>query len=251
MMNTEGDRLLAAPPAPGDGRSSACIWPILVGHPVDLPTAQPPGQLRARPSQPCGYLPHRHPSMTSRSDTADTGAHGHRTPHPGQRTADTRTPHRTLDSSSRGQARADTGCSLRTPDAGRGRGHGDEGTAGIRTSWAAAPNGGAQDTQPCPSGQRPQRVATMTAQRWATCQHETAARSTRHLLGHPAGQPRLGALLSSDDFGSSVERDVHGQVLCRALAWLYERTDVKQCGTVVRDAKSRQGLVPLVWNTTG
>jgi hypothetical protein len=29
--------------------------------------------------------------MTFRSDTADTGAHGHRTLHPGQRTADTRT----------------------------------------------------------------------------------------------------------------------------------------------------------------
>jgi len=33
-----------------------------------------------------------------------------------------------------------------------------------------------------------------------------------------------GALLSSDDFGSSVERKAHGQVLCRALVWLYEWT---------------------------
>jgi hypothetical protein len=35
---------------------------------------------------------------------------------------------------------------------------------------------------------------------------------------------RLGALLSSDNFGSSVERKAHGQVLCRALVWLYEWT---------------------------
>ena len=112
---------------------------------------------------------HRHPSMTSRSDSGHGSA---RTPDASPWTPDgghpdAQTPLRTLDSSSRGQARVDTGRSLRTPDAGRGCGHGDEGTAGIRTCWAAAPNGGALDAHPCPSGQRPQRVATMTAQRWA------------------------------------------------------------------------------------
>jgi hypothetical protein len=40
--------------------------------------------------------------------------------------------------------------------------------------------------------------------------------------GTPPSSRRLGALLSSDDYGSSVERQAHGQVLWRALAWLYE-----------------------------
>jgi hypothetical protein len=172
------------------------------GRPPSRPAHCPTTRATTSPAIAAVRLPAPpSPSMTSRSDTADTGAHGHRTPHPGQRTADTRTlsrhtGHWTAVRVDR-HARTPDARSLRTPDAGRGRGHGDEGTAGTRTSWAAAPNGGALDTQPCPSGQRPQRVATMTAQRWVTCQHETAARSTRHLLGHPAGQaaPRRTAVL--------------------------------------------------------
>jgi hypothetical protein len=64
----------------------------------------------------------------------------------------------------------------------------------------------------------------------------------------PPSSWRLGALLSSDDFGSSVEREAHGQVLCRALAWLYEWT----WSTAGRssDARGRQSLVPLVCDTT-
>jgi hypothetical protein len=80
------------------------------------------------------------PSTTSRSDTVDTGTRGHRTPHPwtpdgGHRTL--RRPHRTPDSSrvtgTRGHWTLAPDSGHRTPDAGRGRGHGDEGTAGIHT----------------------------------------------------------------------------------------------------------------------
>jgi|Tabmets5t2r1_1033131.scaffolds.fasta_scaffold48506_1 hypothetical protein len=55
----------------------------------------------------------------------------------------------------------------------------------------------------------------MTARRWGHLPHETASRTIRQLLGRPTGKPRgrLGALLSSDDFGSSVEREAAGQVL--------------------------------------
>jgi hypothetical protein len=67
--------------------------------------------------------------------TPDSGHLGAQTPAPdtGQR--------------SRGQASVDTGRLHRTPDtghrtldAGRGRGQGDEGAAGIRTSWATTPS---------------------------------------------------------------------------------------------------------------
>jgi hypothetical protein len=51
------------------------------------------------------------------------------------------------------------------------------------------------------------RLATMTARRWATCSVA------------PPAKPRLGALLSSDDYGSSVEREAHGQVLWRVQMW--------------------------------
>ena len=82
-------------------------------------------------------------STTSlRPDTAGAGTHRHQTPTPdaGHRTPDSGhldaptaapdTGHR-----SRGQASVDTGRSHRTLDAGhgRGRGQGDDGTAGIRT----------------------------------------------------------------------------------------------------------------------
>jgi hypothetical protein len=82
-------------------------------------------------------------SRTSlRSDTAHATTPRHRTPTPDarQRTpgrSDARTGHWTPV---RGQASVDTGRSHRTPDTGRGRGQGNEGTAGIRTSWATTPS---------------------------------------------------------------------------------------------------------------
>jgi hypothetical protein len=103
---------------------------------------------RPRPSQPRGFLPHRrpprpHPGRTQRTrertDTDTDADSGHRTP-------DTRTfrrPHRTLDTGrvDRHAWRLDVRTGHRTPAAGRGCGHTDEGTAGVRTSWATMPSG--------------------------------------------------------------------------------------------------------------
>jgi hypothetical protein len=159
--------------------------PILVGHAVDLATAnhlprrrpspsrrlrwtqhglrpsRPPGAdpgrrrasrghggrpRRPRPSQPCGCLPHRH--SPDHTPVGHSGRGNARTPdaHAGHRTPDTwtlRRPHRTPDSG-RVDRHAWT-LSARTgdwtPDAGRGHRQGDEGTAGIRTSWAAMLSG--------------------------------------------------------------------------------------------------------------
>jgi hypothetical protein len=102
-----------------------------------------------------------------------------------------------------------------TLDAGRGRGQGDEGAAGIRTSWVTTPSdrtlgrptvflwtAPAALDSPCRLGGE------------AAFQRQIASR--RRLLGRSAGvERRLGALLSSDDFGSSVEREAQGQVLWR------------------------------------
>src|SRR5215218_3064705 len=104
-----------------------------------------PGQ----PSRAAACPPPR--SLTSlRPDTADAGTHGQRTPigdrtpNTGDRPADTwtlRRPHRTLDTG-RVDRQAWTlvaGTGHWTPDAGRGRGQGDDGTAGIQTSWTTTP----------------------------------------------------------------------------------------------------------------
>jgi hypothetical protein len=94
----------------------------------------------------------------------------------------------------------------RTPDAGRGRGQGDEGAAGVQTSWATTPSDRALGRptvflwtapatldSPCRLGGE------------AAFQREIASR--RQLRGRSAGvERRLGALLSSNDYGSRVER---------------------------------------------
>jgi hypothetical protein len=121
----------------------------------------------------------------------------------GRRTPDTgtlRRPHRTPD----------TGRDEKhvwTLDAGRGRGQGDEGTSGIRTSGATVPSDRALGhptvflwTAPAALGS-PCRLGVE-----ATFQHEIASRTTMQLLGRSPAKARPGALLSSDDYGSSVER---------------------------------------------
>ena len=158
-----------------------------------------------------------HPSHTAACPTAalqDLTLAGHsargnaQTPdaHTGRRTADTwtfRRPHRTLDIGPVDRQAwtlvARTG--HRTLDTGRwrGRGQGDEGAAGIRTSWATTPSDrtlgrptvflwtapGALDS-PCRLGGK------------ATVQRKLASR--RQLLGRSAGvERRLGALLSSEN----------------------------------------------------
>jgi hypothetical protein len=107
---------------------------------------------RPRPSQPYGCLPHRrapgpHFGRTQRTrQRTDTGR-PHRTPTPdaGQPTpgrSDARTGYWTPVpwTGKRGywSLAPDTG--HWTPGAGRGRGQGDEGAAGIRTSWAITPS---------------------------------------------------------------------------------------------------------------
>jgi hypothetical protein len=183
------------------------------------------------------------PSRTSlRSKTADAGTHGHRTPDAWT----LRRPHRTLDTGrvDRHAWTLDARTGRRTPDAGRGRGHGDEGTAGVRTSWATTPNG-------LTLGHPTVFLCTAPA---ALGNHDGSA------LGHlperdcllalpascsvtpPAAKRRLGALLSSDDFGSRVEREAQGQVLWRVRVklageggscgrlWVWERAGQRLSG---------------------
>ena len=235
----------------------ACTRPLLVGHAVELATAQPPPtttarskptprlaqhrlrQLRARgsdsgrrraghgrsgrprrprPSQPYGCLPHRrapgpHFGRTQRTRQRTNTGRPHRTPTPdaGQRTpgrSDARTGHWTSVpwTGKRGHWSLAPDTGHRTPDAGRGRGQADEGAAGIRTSWATTPSDRALGrptvflwTAPAALGS-PCRLGGEAA-----FQREIA--SHRQLLGRSAGvERRLGALLSSDDYGSSVER---------------------------------------------
>jgi hypothetical protein len=135
-----------------------CTRPILVGHAVELATAQPPPtttarskptprlakqrlrQLRARgsdsgrrraghgrsgrprrprPSQPYGCLPTARSRTSLRPDAADAAMHRHRTPDSGH--LDAQTPAPDTGHRSRGQASVDTGRSHRTPDTDTGR----------------------------------------------------------------------------------------------------------------------------------
>ena len=167
-------------PAPYRREILAGIRPLLVGHTVDLATAQPPPRTTAR-SKPRPPLAHPlaqhgqrqaptqadeavmdtagdhadpgHPSRTPacptphsttspRSDTADAGTHGHRTP-------DTRTlrrPHRHRTpvawTGTRGHWPLTPDTEHWTPDAAEDADRAGEAsrTAGIRTSWATTPS---------------------------------------------------------------------------------------------------------------
>jgi hypothetical protein len=141
------------------------------------------------PSRAAACPPPR--SLTSlRPDTADAGTHGQRTPtgdrtpNTGDRPADTwtlRRPHRTLDTG-RVDRQAWTLVARTghwTPDAGRGRGQGDDGTAGIQTSWTTTPGDRALGrptvflwTGPAGLGS-PCRLGSKV-----TCRRETASRTT-------------------------------------------------------------------------
>jgi hypothetical protein len=159
------------------------------------------------------------------ADNADTDARrtdagrSHRTPHPdtGHRTPDGRTPdtghrtgghrtggHRTGGHRTGGHRTPDTGqADAGHADADAGRGQGDQGTVGIRVPrhrW---------DGEPCCCGWHARRSSTMTALGGeATCQRARlpATPPGSCWVAPPAAERRLGALLSLDDFGSSVER---------------------------------------------
>jgi hypothetical protein len=155
-----------------------------------------------------------HPSHTAACPRRAPGPHfgrtqrtrqrtdtGRRTADTGQRTpgrSDARTGHWTAVpwTGKRGHWSLAPDTGHWTPDAGRGRGQGDEGAAGIRTSWATTPSdrtlgrptvflwtAPAALDSPCRLGGE------------AAFQREIASR--RQLLGRSAGvERRLGALLS-------------------------------------------------------
>jgi hypothetical protein len=179
---------------------------------------------RPRPSQPYGCLPHRrapgpHFGRTQRTRQRTNTGRPHRTPTPDAHTGrrhrtpdsghlDTQTPAPDTGHRSRGQQAwtlvARTG--HRTPDTGRGRGQADEGAAGHRTSWATTPSDRALGRPTVFLWTAPAALGSLCRLGGeAAFQREIA--SHRQLLGRSAGvERRLGALLSSDDYGSSVER---------------------------------------------
>jgi hypothetical protein len=153
----------------------ACTRPVLVGHAVELATAHHLPRRRPSPNRNLRWPSTASRSWTQRATTPTPaipaiglsahrrapGPHSGRTQRTRQRT-DTGRPHRTPtpDPGQRTPGRSDgtghwtpvagTGkrghwtlapdTGHRTLDAGRGRGQGDDGTAGIRTSWAATPS---------------------------------------------------------------------------------------------------------------
>jgi hypothetical protein len=200
-------------PAPYRRTILACTRPILVGHPVELATAQPPPTTTAR-SKPtprlaqhaCASFEHQaptqadhEPGMDAAGDHADP-AHPSRTAacptaalqdltsagHSGRgnaQTPDAHTGRRTADAGQRTPGRSDgTGHWTPVRWAGKSRhwslapdtGHwtlaedveqGDEGAAGIRTSWATTPSDARWDAQPCSCGRRLRRSTAHAARR--------------------------------------------------------------------------------------
>jgi hypothetical protein len=163
------------------------------------------------PSRTAACPPPR--SRTSlRPDTGDAATHRHRTPTPdaGQRTpgrSDARTGHWTpvTWTGKRGHWSLAPDTGHWTPDAGRGRGQVTKArpASGPRPPRRATAR---WDAQPCSCGRRLRRsTAHAGSAVRPPSQREIASR--RQLLGRSAGvERRLGALLSSDDYGSSVER---------------------------------------------
>ena len=114
---------------------------------------------RPRPSQSYSCLPTA--ALQDLTPAGHSGRGNAQTPdaHSGRRTADTwtlRRPHRTLDTGPVDRQAwtlvARTG--HWTPDADRGRGQGDEGAAGIWTSWPPRRATARWDAQPCSCGRR-------------------------------------------------------------------------------------------------
>jgi hypothetical protein len=187
----------------------------------------------ADPGHPSHRLPaHRrapgpHSGRTQRTRQCSDTGRPHRTPDSGR-------PHRTPDSGhldarmapdtghpSLGQASVDTGRSHRTPDTG----HRTLAEDADRVTTARPASGPPRpprratarwDAQPCSCGRRLRALdSPCRLGGEAAFQREIASR--RQLLGRSGGvERRLGALLSSDDFGSSVERTAKLHPLC---AW--------------------------------
>jgi hypothetical protein len=175
---------------------------------------------QTRPSWPCGCQPHRRAprSHRSRHRGCGRGTRGHRPP-------DTGRPHWTVDSGSwTSHARTlDVHPDTRHRTRGRDRvlRQGDLDTAGTRqisrtttTTTTTRPPAGTPN-------HRPVDGACCARQRRRLGEDEVPV-SARLPIALPgacsvalSAKPRPGALLSSDDFGSRVEREAHGQVLWR------------------------------------
>ena len=240
-----------APRLPTDGDPRA--HPAYSGRSaVDLATAQPPARRRvqadasagpARPAParaPGSDLADHEPVVDTAGGHADPGHPSRRLPgppprstnspvgHSGRGTArkadapdtdtDTwtlRRPHRTPDSGvDRHAWTLDTRTGHRTPDAGRGRGQGDkarQASGRLRDRHDERPPAGTPNRVPV-DGARSARQP-MTARREATCQRETAYRTTRQTARSLRWPSRASAHCSPRiDFGWSVERAA--QVKC-------------------------------------
>jgi hypothetical protein len=158
-------------------------------------TTSTPAILGVRPpTQPPRF------TTSPRSDPADAGTQGHRTPDIGH--LDGWTPaNRTPDTGhvDRHASTLDARTELCTADDGRGCGQSDDGTVGIRSvlghhterSQAGMPNRVSVDGA-C-GARQPSRLV-----RKATCRRETASRATRQDSVTSPIKARLGALLSSE-----------------------------------------------------
>ena len=170
-------------------------------------------------------------STTSLSaDTAGAETHRHRTPTPdarrqtpdaGRRTADTwtlRRPHRTLDTGRVARQAwtlvARTG--HWTPDTAEDADRVTTAQPASGPSWATTPSDRALGRPTVFSWTAPAAPSAHAGSVVRPLLPRDSRRTTRQLLARSAeAERRLGALLSSDDFGSSVEREAHGQVLWR------------------------------------
>jgi hypothetical protein len=238
MMTTERSRHRAAHPgSPPNGAILTRMWPILVDHAVDLATAPPPPTTTAEseptppwpsaayaasipcsdepvadtagehadPAIPATRLPaHRRPPRphpvghSGRGNTRTPDSHsGHRTPGGSDAHTGLWTPVVWTDTRGDWTSAPDTG--RRPLAAGRGCGHADEGTAGVRTSWATTPSSRALGqptvflwTAPAALGEHAGSAVGPSA----------GARLPAALPGScsvaPPAEPRLGALLSSE-----------------------------------------------------
>jgi hypothetical protein len=188
---------------PTDGRSSPASRLSRSATRSTGPTAQPPphdddqveadpaaGPARPFPASRARLQPGADdaPSWTRRATTPTRAIPAVRLPAPPPRPM-TSFPSDTTDAGGRTLDTWTLRRPHRTPGTGQERGHGDDSTAGVRTSLAATPS------------------------------DRTLRRPTVFALSHyqpaPRAKRRPGALLSSDDFGSRVELEALGQVLWR------------------------------------
>ena len=161
---SHNDGRVQADASPGPARPAQPRSPVPTSRSWTRRASTPTPTIRATrlPAPPT-------PSTTSpRSDTADAGTHGHRTPTPdtGRRTL--RCPHRTLDTGRVDRQAWKTGRPHRTLDAGPL-------AEDVDTLTKARPASASPDhhalrprwaTQRCSCGQRLRRLATITARRW-------------------------------------------------------------------------------------